>query len=184
MQPTKIDLSAISAEFTTNYLSYIHLTSAFLPFLQAQKSKTALIYISSNLALIPMVRCPNYCATKAALHHFTMVLRQQLKGSNVKVVEVLPPAVQSKLFSSSIGNWSERSVRGKEADLWTAELHDEKHQPDIKNGGSIGMPLDEFTEEAWEGLVAGDDNVPVGMGKMAWKGFESERQEIFQRMNS
>lgn len=28
-----------------------------------------------------------------------------------------------------------------------AELHDEKHQPDIKNGSSIGMPLAEFTDE-------------------------------------
>ena len=33
------------------------------------------------------------------------------------------------------------------ADTSLAELHDEKHQPDIKDGGSIGMPLDEFTDE-------------------------------------
>ena len=33
------------------------------------------------------------------------------------------------------------------ADPYSAELHDTKHQPDIKDGGSIGMPLDEFTEE-------------------------------------
>jgi hypothetical protein len=25
------------------------------------------------------------------------------------------------------------------------ELHDEKHQPDVKNGRAMGMPLDEFT---------------------------------------
>ena len=125
-----------------------------------------------------MVRCPNYCASKAALHHFTMVLRQQLNGSNVKVVEVLPPAVQSKYLSYT------DPVNEKKLTLWQAELHEEKHQPDIKNGRSIGMPLNEFTEEAWKGLVAGDDNVPVGMGKMAWKGFEADRQEIFHKMNS
>jgi hypothetical protein len=28
-----------------------------------------------------------------------------------------------------------------------AELHDARHQPDIKDGGSIGMPLDQFTNE-------------------------------------
>ena len=33
------------------------------------------------------------------------------------------------------------------ADPHSAELHDAKHQPDIKDGGSMGMPLDEFTEE-------------------------------------
>jgi short-subunit dehydrogenase involved in D-alanine esterification of teichoic acids len=54
--------------------------------------------------------------------HFILCLREQLKKSKVKVIEVFPPAVQT-------------------------ELHDEKHQPDIQNGGSIGMPLDEFMDE-------------------------------------
>ena len=26
------------------------------------------------------------------------------------------------------------------------------------------MPLDKFTDEAWEGLAAGKDQVPVGFG--------------------
>ena len=51
---------------------------------------------TSGLALVPMVRCPNYCATKAALHMFVLALRKQLEGSNVKVIEIFPPAVQSK----------------------------------------------------------------------------------------
>lgn len=51
--------------------------------------------MSSGLALVPLVRCPNYSATKAALHHWILCLREQLKGSKVKVVEMLPPAVQS-----------------------------------------------------------------------------------------
>lgn len=54
------------------------------------------ISTSSGLALVPMLRCPNYCATKAALHHFLLALREQLKESRIKVVEILPPAVQSR----------------------------------------------------------------------------------------
>ena len=44
-----------------------------------------------------------------------------------------------------------------------AELHDEKHQPDIKNGRQIGIPLNEFTDKAYAGLAAGQDQVPVGL---------------------
>lgn len=105
------------------------------------------------------MRCPNYCASKAALHHFILVLREQLKAGpgNVKVIEIFPPAVQT-------------------------ELHDAKHQPDIKHGGAIGMPLKDFTEETWSGLEAGKDQIAVGMSAHAFNGWEQERQKGFHAM--
>ena len=63
-----------------------------------------------------------------------------------------------------------------------AELHDEKHQPDIKNGRNIGMPLDEFTEEAYNGLVAGKEEVAVQRAKQWYDAFEPQRQELFHEM--
>jgi short-subunit dehydrogenase involved in D-alanine esterification of teichoic acids len=151
--PKSIDLDVVGEEFNTNYLAPVHIIKTFLPFLQRQSAPTSLIFTTSGLALTPILRCGNYCASKAALHHLILVLREQLKGSNVKVVEILPPAVQT-------------------------ELHDAKHQPDIKDGGSIGMPLGEFTEECWEGLVAGKEAVPVGTVKEQW-GWEEERSKRF-----
>lgn len=131
----------------------MHLTVAFLPFLQAQSVPTSLIFVSSGLALTPIPRCANYCATKAALHHLILSMREQLKGSNVKVIEVLPPAVQT-------------------------ELHNEKNQPDLESS-MIGMPLEEFTDAAWEGLLEGKDQIPVGFVSSAFDKFEWARQEIF-----
>jgi len=86
-------------------------------------------------------------------------LREQLKDGpgNIKVIEIYPPAVQT-------------------------ELHDEKHQPDIKNGGSFGMPLKEFTDETWAGLVAGKDQIAVGMSAGAFNSWEQERQKGFHKM--
>lgn len=159
-KPETIDLSMIEEEFTTNYLSYIHLTTAFLPHLQKQSNETSIIYTSSGLALLPIViKRLNYCATKAALHHFLLALREQMKDGpgNVKIVEIFPPAVQT-------------------------ELHDEKHQPDIKNGRQMGMPLDQFTEESWSKIVKGDDQVPVGFAADGFNGFENARQEIFHKI--
>ncbi|KAI9753348.1 MAG: hypothetical protein M4579_005206 [Chaenotheca gracillima] len=158
-KPETIDLSVLEEEFKTNYLSYIHLTTAFLPFLQAKKSKTAIAYVSSGLALVPLVRCPNYCSSKAALHHFVMSLRYQLRNGPVKVIEIFPPAVQT-------------------------ELHDAKHQPDIKNGGQIGMPLAQFTEEAFAGLLRDEDDIPVGTSVQAYKNVDVPRQKAFEAMTS
>jgi len=160
-KPETVDLSVAEEEFNTNYVSYLYLTKAFTPYLQKQSGPTSLIYTTSGLALVPMLRCPNYCAGKAALHHFTLTLREQLKNGpgNIKVIEILPPAVQT-------------------------ELHDAKHQPDIKNGGQIGIPLEQFVEEAWAGLSKGDEQIPVGSSKAGYKpdGFETKRQEAFQGM--
>jgi short-subunit dehydrogenase involved in D-alanine esterification of teichoic acids len=120
--PESIDVDVLNLEMTTNYISQLALTKAFLPFLQKKDSESALVYVTSGLAMVPILRCSNYCASKAALHHFILCLRVQLDKTKIKVVEIYPPAVQT-------------------------ELHDEKHQPDIKNGSSFGMPLDEFTDE-------------------------------------
>ncbi|KAF2706137.1 short-chain dehydrogenase/ reductase-like protein [Pleomassaria siparia CBS 279.74] len=155
-KPETVDLDLLGLEFTTNYLAYVHLTHAFLPHLQKQDNETSLIYTSSGLALVPNFLRPNYSASKAALHHFILALREQFKEGpgNIKIIEIFPPAVQT-------------------------ELHDEKHQPDIKNGRSMGMPLDEFTEDSWAKLVKGDDQIPVGFVEKSFEEFEKTRQKTF-----
>jgi short-subunit dehydrogenase involved in D-alanine esterification of teichoic acids len=41
---------------------------------------------------------PAYGASKAALNAFTLCLRDQLRNTNIKVVELSPPVVQSKIL--------------------------------------------------------------------------------------
>ena len=60
-----------------------------------------------------------------------------------------------------------------------AELHDEKHQPELKDGRLIGMPLGEFTEKAYNGLAAGQEQVLVGNAEEAYELFEGRRQDYF-----
>ena len=50
----------------------------------------------------------------------------------------------------------------------------------MENGRSIGMPLDQFTDEAFEGLAAGKDQIPVGFAKQCMEKFELARQEAFE----
>jgi uncharacterized oxidoreductase len=44
-----------------------------------------------------MADVPVYCATKAAIHSFTLSLRHQLKSTGVRVVEIAPPIVDTGL---------------------------------------------------------------------------------------
>lgn len=124
-KPDSVDLDAIQEEIVTNYTSQIALTKAFLPFLMTRAAKgepAGIAYTTSTLGLVPSPKVSNYSATKAAMHSFILGMRHQVKDSGVKVIEVLPPAVQTEL-----------------------------HGPD---GGHIGMPLEEFTDEVCDSFIA------------------------------
>lgn len=67
-----------------------------IPHFLKQKQAT-ILNVTSGLAIQPGVWVPIYSATKAAMHSFTVTLRQQLENTNVEVIEVLPPAVNTDL---------------------------------------------------------------------------------------
>jgi uncharacterized oxidoreductase len=59
------------------------------------------VNVTSGLAFAPLAGLPVYCATKAALHFFTLSLRHQLKATGVRVVELIPPMVDANLGTRS-----------------------------------------------------------------------------------
>src|SRR6266567_7431910 len=105
MQPENLlekpgDLSTAEKTVTTNLLGPIRLTAALLPLLQKQPRAT-IMTVSSGLAFIPMAITPTYNATKAAIHSWSQSLRYQLKSTNVEVLELVPPYVQTELMGSA-----------------------------------------------------------------------------------
>ena len=100
MRPESLQSGSLAdAEETvaTNLLGPMRLTSALLPFLQAQPRAT-IMTVSSGLAFLPRALTPAYCATKAAIHSYTQSLRYQLKDTPVEVLELIPPYVQTELM--------------------------------------------------------------------------------------
>jgi uncharacterized oxidoreductase len=85
---------------TTNLLGPIRLTAALLPQLQKQPHAT-IITVTSGLAFIPLAVTPTYCATKAAIHSWSQSLRYQLRSTNVEILELAPPYVQTELMGSA-----------------------------------------------------------------------------------
>lgn len=86
----------IAQEVNINLTAPAQLTRAFLPILMAKK-EAAIVNVSSGLAIVPKETCALYCATKAALHSFSQVLRWQMENTPVRVFELLPPMVATPM---------------------------------------------------------------------------------------
>ena len=93
-------------EIGTNLVAPIQLGAQYMPSL-LKKDAAAIINVTSGLGFVPIAAMPIYCATKAALHSFTVSLRHQLKNTPVKVFEIIPPMVATELggteFSTAHG---------------------------------------------------------------------------------
>ncbi len=56
-----------------------------------------MVNVTSGFAFVPLAHTPAYSASKAALHSWTQSLRYQLRDTNVEVIELAPPGVQTGL---------------------------------------------------------------------------------------
>jgi len=89
------DLGDAEAMITTNLLGPIRLIDALIGHL-ISRPDAVIVNVTSGLAFVPLVISPTYNATKAAIHSYTVALRQALNG-RVEVIELAPPAVQTGL---------------------------------------------------------------------------------------
>ena len=89
------DLADAEATITTNLLGPIRIIDALIDHLVAQPDPV-IVNVTSGLAFVPLVAAPTYSATKAAIHSYTIALREALKGK-VEVIELAPPGVQTGL---------------------------------------------------------------------------------------
>ena len=90
------DLGEADEEVGTNLIAPIHLSAQLVPHLR-RKKEAAIVNISSGLAYTPLAVVPVYCATKAAVHSWSLSLRHQLRDTSVRVFEVAPPMVATEL---------------------------------------------------------------------------------------
>jgi uncharacterized oxidoreductase len=130
--------AAIVDEIETNLLGLVRMCAAFIPHLSGHE-EGYLINVSSGLAFVPIARVPVYCATKAAVHSFCISLRHQLRSTSVRVIELIPPWVDTDLDKG-------------------------RRRPP----GPQPMPLPQFIAEAMEGLSGESDEVVVADAKFLY----------------
>jgi uncharacterized oxidoreductase len=97
------DFDVMDSTIATNLTAPLHLTAALLPHLMQQPEAT-IMTVTSGLAFTPFAPTPTYCATKAAIHSWSLSLRFLLKDTAVRVLELAPPYVQTELMGEHQAN--------------------------------------------------------------------------------
>ncbi|TVY91384.1 putative oxidoreductase [Lachnellula willkommii] len=145
--PASTSSPSIIAEVNTNLVAPLLISRLVVPHLLARPGPATLITVSSGLGFVPVPRWPVYDATKAGIHAFSVALRAQLAGTNVNVVELAPPHVDTPL--------------------------DALHR---QHGGEVPlpMPLDVYMATAVKGFeTEGVKEIATGfseIGVKAWRG--------------
>jgi uncharacterized oxidoreductase len=148
------DLFSDENEVETNLIAPIHLSAYFIPLL-LKKKESAIINVSSGLGFVPIASMPVYCATKAAVHSFTVSLRYQLRDTSIKVFEIIPPAVDTELGKG------------------TTEEGDEYR----------GIPPSEVAKAALTAMANNEYEIVVGEAKGLVMGARTNPELTFQKIN-
>ena len=149
------DLQKQMQEIEINYNSPIRMLHYFLPQLKNSRNPF-LVNVSSGLAYVPFSQAPVYSGTKSALHFWTLGIRPQLKLHNIKVVELLPPVVDTPLAHA--------------ADI----AEDENLKP---------MPPDKLADIFWRDFVNGKEEITPGISKQLKLMSRLAPKFIFNQLN-
>ena len=83
-------------EIDINLKGPVMVTHVFLEEL-VKDSESIIVNLTSPSAYVPMAASQIYSATKSAIQSWTRSLRHQLRKTNVRVVELNPPAVDTRM---------------------------------------------------------------------------------------
>jgi len=149
------DLESGEDEIGVNLEAPIYLSALFIPHLIKQK-ESAIVNISSGLAFVPIAAMPVYCATKAAIHSFSLSLRHQLDVTKVKVYEVVPPIVDTELDKGA------RGQRGQD---------------------NRGIKPEEVAAATIKGVENDDFEIVIGMAQNLRMGARTNPEQAFNQIN-
>jgi uncharacterized oxidoreductase len=149
------DLLNDEDEIEINLTAPINLSAYFIPLLLKQR-EAAIINISSGLGFVPIAAMPVYCATKSAIHSFSLSLRHQLRDTSIKVFEIIPPIVDTELDKGA------RGERGQE---------------------DRGIPPFKVAQATLKALKNDEYEIAIGMAENLRMGAKKNPDQTFQNIN-
>jgi len=153
-----VDMTKVVEEMTINYLSIVAFVNYIMPhFLKLSDDgrSTSIVIVTSGLSVVPAAWVPNYSASKAALHSFTMSLRAQVHDKKINVIEIVPPLVESELHDAY-------GTTEKLSKFW--------------------IPLSDFTKVTMEGLRKGDHVITMSNVKTLYEQLEQPKEGMVLQM--
>jgi uncharacterized oxidoreductase len=149
------DLEAGDNEVRINFEGPVHLTALFLPSLLSKK-EAAVLNVSSGLGFVPIAFMPVYCATKSAMHSFSISLRHQLRSTPVRVFEAIPPIVDTEL---------DRGARARRGQV------------------DRGIPASQAASEILEGMKKDEFEIAIAGAKNLIQAARLNFDPVFRGMN-
>ncbi|WP_176594195.1 SDR family oxidoreductase [Sphingobium sp. EM0848] len=141
------DWTERAQEIAINFEAPVHLAALFLPHFLACPG-AAIVNVSSGLAFLPVTFAPVYAATKAALHSFTIALRDDLRGTRVKVAEIIPPMVNTGLGGQGL------HVAGVPVDIFVKAVVDRLAAGELEIGYDMSEKFRTASREELAGILA------------------------------
>jgi uncharacterized oxidoreductase len=89
-------ISTLENELATNLVTPIALIQQLMPILEKQSSAT-IVNVTSGYVFIPSAQSTAYSASKMGLRAITQGLRFNLRNTPIRIVEVIPPAVDTQM---------------------------------------------------------------------------------------
>jgi uncharacterized oxidoreductase len=142
-------------EIDVNFRACVYLTALFVPDFLKRK-EAAVMNVSSGLGFAPLAMLPVYCATKAAVHSFSMSLRHQLRSTPVRVFEIIPPMVDTNL------------------DKGAREAREQRDR---------GIPPAEVARATLKSMSDNEYEIAVGNAQNLVKGSRANPDQLFSNMN-
>lgn len=136
---SSVDPEQWMSNIRTNLLGPFCMAKAAIP--ELRKTRGRVVNVSSGAAGIPIPAASAYCASKAALNHFTAVLAQE--ESALTVVAVRPGMVDTDM---------QALLRSAGPEVMTPEMA--AFYQDMKHGGKLEPPLVPALSIAWLSLHA------------------------------
>jgi uncharacterized oxidoreductase len=150
-----LDLPDDESEIDINFIAPVHLSAYFIPMF-LKKEGAAIINLGSGMAFVPNAAIPLYCATKAAIHSFSVSLRYQLSDTSIKVFEIIPPIVDTEIFNRRMKNG----------------------EPKLK-----GIPPSEVARATLAGLANDEYEIVIGEDRRSVMSSKATFEQAFQRIN-
>jgi uncharacterized oxidoreductase len=140
-------------EIEINLSGTIRMTSALIDLMTTNKG--TIINVSSALAFVPLTAAPIYCATKAAIHSYTTSLRFQVRGAGVRVVELMPPLVNTEASAA----FPEDGFKAITTDVLVAAT------VEALRAGALEIRVGQSNQLYWMSRIA-----PGFINRQLWKG--------------
>lgn len=122
-------IPTLESQLTTNLVAPMALIQELMPVLEINVDPT-IVNVTTGYVFIPSAQSSAYSASKTALRAITQGLRFNLQKKSIRVVEIIPPAVDTQMN------------KGKKISLMTSERFAQKAFKGLVNGQDeivIGM---------------------------------------------